>query len=96
MHVYTRMRVRAHTHTQVLLCRMGHSGALAPNHNKTGNVRISITLRCVHATSRHGKAKSITYSECMFVVLVIQHAMCTHCNVIGGLPSCTVFFHNIS
>jgi len=44
-------RTHTHTHTQVLLCRMGQSGALAPNHNKTGNVHISITLRCVCATT---------------------------------------------
>jgi hypothetical protein len=29
----------------------------------------------------------------MSVALVMQHAMRTHRNVIGGLPSCTVFFH---
>jgi hypothetical protein len=42
-----------------------------------------------------GRVVSITYSECMSVALIIQHAMCTHCNVIGGLPSCTEFFHSI-
>jgi hypothetical protein len=44
--------------------------------NKTGNVRIK---RNIEPLSRshccRGKAISITYSECVFVTLVIQHAM---------------------
>jgi hypothetical protein len=33
---------------------------------------------CSHHHCCRGKAISITYSECVFVVLVILHAMCMH------------------
>jgi len=49
-------------------------------------------------TLRHccrGKAKSITYYECTFVALVMQHAMCM-CHIVWGLPGSTVFSHIIS
>jgi hypothetical protein len=38
---------------------------------------------------------SITYSECMFVALVMQHAMRMRHIVICDLPSSTIFFHII-
>jgi len=43
-----------------------------------------------------GKTVSITYSECVFVALGIEHAMRMHHNVICGLPGSTVCFHIIS
>jgi len=43
-----------------------------------------------------GKAISITYSECVFVVLGINHAMSMHHIFIGGLLGATIFFHVIS
>ena len=43
-----------------------------------------------------GKAISITYSECVFVALGIQHAMRMLHIVICGLSGSTVFFHIIS
>ena len=52
--------------------------ASAVRRNKTGNVRIQVNteiLWCDHC--RGGKAICITYFECMFVVLVILHAMRT-------------------
>jgi hypothetical protein len=46
-----------------------------PN-NKTGNVCINVTLRNgLNYHCSHGKAISITYSECVSVALVIQHAV---------------------
>jgi hypothetical protein len=41
--------------------------------NKTGNVRNIGALSCDHCF--RGKAISITYSECVSVVLAIQHEM---------------------
>jgi len=45
----------------------------------------------------NGSAISITYSECVFVALGIQHAMrIRYIVVICGLPGSTNFFHMIS
>ena len=40
------------------------------------------------------KTASITYSECVSVVLVIQHAV--RMRIICGLPGSTIFFHILS
>jgi len=42
------------------------------------------------------KSISVTYSECMFVALVTQHAMRIRHIAICGLPGCTIFFYIIS
>ena len=49
---------------------------------------------CYHCSS--GKAISITYSECVSVALVIQHATYMHHIVTCGLSDATVLFHIIS
>jgi len=49
---------------------------------------------CNHFCS--GEAINITYSGCMSVALVIQHAKCMRRIVINGLSSSTIFFHIIS
>jgi hypothetical protein len=51
----------------------------------------NVALRHVHATSFCGKAINITYSECVFVALGIQHAMGMHHTLICGLPGSTYF-----
>jgi len=38
----------------------------------------------------------VTCYECVFVTLVIQHAMLLQYIVICGLPGCKIFFHIIS
>ena len=52
------------------------------------------TRSCNHCCS--GKAISITYSECVFVALGIQHAMRLHNIVIYDLPGATEFSHIMS
>jgi hypothetical protein len=42
------------------------------------------------------KAISTTYSECIFVALIIQHAMRMRHVVICGLSGSTLFFYIIS
>jgi hypothetical protein len=56
----------------------------------------NITLRCVHVTIVAEEGQSITYSECVFVVLGIEHAICIHHIVNCGQPGSTVFFHIVS
>jgi hypothetical protein len=48
---------------------------------------------CNHCFS--GKVISITYCECVFVALGIEHAMHMRRTVICGLHGTTVFFHSI-
>jgi hypothetical protein len=61
--------------------------------SKTGNVLLcNIEARsCERCFS--GKLISITYSECVFVALCIQHAIRMRYIVICGLPGSTVYFH---
>jgi len=59
------------------------------------NVQRNIEARlCNHFCS--GKVISISYCECVFVALGIQHAMHMHLIVISGLPYSTIFFHIIT
>ena len=63
------------------------SGQNMPN-NKTGNVCINVTLRnSLNNHCYHGKAISITYSECVAVALVIQHAVHIYHIVICDCPA---------
>jgi len=55
-----------------------------------------VTLRCVRATVVAVEKISVTYFECVFVALGIQHAMCMLHIAISGLSESTVFFQIIS
>ena len=57
----------------------------------------NVTLRHFCATIfAVERAISITYSECEFVTLGIQHAKCMHHVVVHGLAGCTTLFHIVS
>ena len=62
--------------------------------NKSGRVRINVTTRRVRVTTIVGNARSNTYSGCVSVALVIQHAIALkpYYNVICGLSESTAFF----
>ena len=55
-------------------------------------------LRHAHATTMVVEKQYVfhIYSECVFVALGIQHAMCMHHTIICGLYSSTKLFHSIS
>ena len=62
-----------------------------------GHCTYNVTLRRVLATIvAVERAIIITYSECVFVVLVIQHATRVRRIVVDGLSGFTIFFHIIS
>jgi len=59
----------------------------------------NVTLRPVSATivaEIKERKKNITHPECVFVALVIQHAMRMRHIVICSLPISAIFFHIIS
>jgi hypothetical protein len=55
--------------------------------------RKNVARSCKHCCS--GTSIIITYSECVFVVLVIQHAMRMFYIAICGLSRCTIIFYII-
>jgi hypothetical protein len=56
----------------------------------------NVTLRCVHATIVVIQKQCVTYSECVFVAIGIQHAMLMRHAVFCGLSICTIIFHAFS
>jgi hypothetical protein len=64
--------------------------------NKTGNVRINVTLRRVLATIVAVETQLLLRIVSVRVALVIQHAKRMRHIVIGGLLRSTLFFHFIS
>jgi hypothetical protein len=73
------------------------------NNKKTGyrmhkrvNVYINVTQARSHIHCCSGRAISITYYECVFVALGIQHAMRMHHILICDMSGYAIFFHIIS
>jgi hypothetical protein len=62
-------------------------------YKKTADVLLERNIEArSHDHCCHGKAMGITYSECVFVLLIIQHAKRVRHIVICGLSGCTKFF----
>ena len=66
---------------------MTHSSS-STTRNKTGNARNIATRSCNHCCS--GKATIITYSECAFVALGIQHATLMRRVVLSSVACATL------
>jgi len=60
-----------------------------------GNV-VECNNERVHASIVVMEKQCVTYSECVFVAISIQHALLLRHIVICGLSGCTVIFHIIS
>jgi hypothetical protein len=54
------------------------------------NVYINNTEACSHNQCCRGKAISITYSECVFVALVIQQVVRMRCIILNSVACLTV------
>jgi hypothetical protein len=79
---------------------LAHWGAVALNGKKEKEQQESTVNHNSEARSRDhccgGKAMRITYCECVFVALCIQHAKRSRHIFICGLSGSTIFFHVIS
>jgi hypothetical protein len=65
--------------------------ALPLEKNETDNVRINVTLRWVRVTTLPWKSKTVTYSQCVLIALVIKLA--PYLIIICGLSGSTIFLH---
>jgi hypothetical protein len=62
---------------------------------KTGKVRLNVTWWRFWVAVVAVEKKLLTYSECVFVALVIQHAKRIHCIILPSVACLAVpyFFH---
>ena len=76
--------------TSISYCYSGHQTV----HDRQCSYIPNIEARSSNHSCR-GKAISITCSECVFVALVIKHAVPSRCSILSSV-ACAVFFCVIS
>jgi hypothetical protein len=81
-------------HTLFQMIQLQTEALFNLQHDRQCTYNVTLARSCNHCCS--GTAISITYCECVFVTLGIQHEMRMRYIVNRNLPRYTIFFHIIS